>query len=59
MPYFDRYLLGTANGCTGTYDPSTSTDPNEGRLLSVNFRVGASGVDEAIPPMRITPVPYP
>ncbi|MGZ3794061.1 MAG: hypothetical protein ACXVCP_17030, partial [Bdellovibrio sp.] len=49
--------LGNANGCTGSYDPSTSTDPNEGRLLSVFFKVGASGADEAIPPMRITPVP--
>ncbi|HEY8269370.1 MAG TPA: hypothetical protein VIG33_00660 [Pseudobdellovibrionaceae bacterium] len=49
--------LGASNGCTGTYDPSTSSDPNEGRLLSVYFRVGSSGTDQAIPPLRITPVP--
>lgn len=49
--------LGTANGCMGSYDPTLATDPNEGRLLSVYFRVGASGVDQAIPPMRITAVP--
>ncbi|MGZ6442212.1 MAG: hypothetical protein ACXWRU_19300 [Pseudobdellovibrionaceae bacterium] len=49
--------LGTVNGCTGSYDPSTATDPNEGRLLSVYFRIGATGTDQAIPPMRITPVP--
>ncbi|MGZ3770940.1 MAG: beta strand repeat-containing protein [Bdellovibrio sp.] len=49
--------LGSANGCTGSYDPSASTDLNEGRLLSVFFKIGVSGTDEAIPPMRITPVP--
>ncbi|MGZ3770417.1 MAG: beta strand repeat-containing protein [Bdellovibrio sp.] len=49
--------LGNANGCTGSYDPTTSTDPNEGRLLAVAFRVGASGADQVLPPMRITPVP--
>ncbi|MGZ3792764.1 MAG: beta strand repeat-containing protein [Bdellovibrio sp.] len=49
--------LGTANGCTGTYDPTLSTDPNEGRLLSAYFKIGATGVDQSIPPMRITAVP--
>ncbi|MGZ6398777.1 MAG: hypothetical protein ACXWRZ_13575, partial [Bdellovibrio sp.] len=49
--------LGSANGCTGIFDPSISTDPNEGRLLSIVFRVGASGIDQSLPAMRITPVP--
>ncbi|MGZ3744588.1 MAG: beta strand repeat-containing protein, partial [Pseudobdellovibrionaceae bacterium] len=49
--------LGNGNGCSGTYDPTASADPNEGRLLSVYFKIGASGVNQAIPPMRITPVP--
>ncbi|MGZ3805289.1 MAG: hypothetical protein ACXVB4_13830, partial [Pseudobdellovibrionaceae bacterium] len=49
--------LGAGNGCTGSYDPTASADPNEGRLLSVYFRIGASGTDQAIPPMRVTPVP--
>ncbi|MGZ3769017.1 MAG: tail fiber domain-containing protein [Bdellovibrio sp.] len=49
--------LGTDGGCSGTYDPSASTDPNEGRLLSVFFRIGASGTDQAILPLKITAVP--
>jgi hypothetical protein len=49
--------LGAANGCTGTYDPSTASDPNEGRLLSVYFKIGATGTNQALPPMKITPVP--
>jgi hypothetical protein len=49
--------LGPDSGCTGTYDPSTASDPNEGRLLSVYFKIGATGTNQALPPMKITPVP--
>ncbi|MGZ3749384.1 MAG: hypothetical protein ACXWRE_17205, partial [Pseudobdellovibrionaceae bacterium] len=31
--------LGNGNGCSGTYDPTASADPNEGRLLSVYFKI--------------------
>ncbi|MBS1969836.1 MAG: hypothetical protein JSU04_05990, partial [Bdellovibrionales bacterium] len=41
----------------GAYNPSTSTDKNEGRAMAIYFRIGATGTDQALPVLRITPVP--
>ncbi|WP_413288832.1 tail fiber domain-containing protein [Bdellovibrio sp. HCB337] len=47
--------LGVANGCTNTLTPPT--DPTEGRLLAVTFKVGATGSIQSLPWLRIAPVP--